>query len=419
MSLPLTLPTIQNWSCHNCSGCCRQHLIEISNFERERIEQQNWTAADGIADGQPVVVAHSGMPWKKRHRLAHNADGSCVFLNEKGLCRIHAKFGEAAKPLACRIYPYAFHPAGKRITVSLRFSCPSVVANRGIAVEKNRDELKSIAKLVVPEHADLMPPPNVNRTQRVGWRDMMKFVTTLQDMIELGKGDVIERLYRALVLLKLIDQCKYDSVQAERLTEFLDIIREASLDEEIPDAREPASITRMQFRQLVALYARKDTVADLSGGWLNRWKLLRAAVTFASGSGRIPQLQDCFGEASFDQLEAPFGGLPDGAKELLSRYLSVKIQGMHFCGAAFYNVPLVEGFQSLALIVPSICWIARWLAVSNGRAKLQLSDFEKAITIADHHHGYSGALGSMSARKRVRYMNEMDEIANLVLWYSR
>ena len=342
-----------------------------------------------------------------------------MFLNEKGLCRIHAKFGEAAKPLACRIYPYAFHPAGKRITVSLRFSCPSVVANRGTAVEKNRDELKAIAKLVVPEHADLMPSPNVNRTQRVDWRDLMKFVTTLHDMIELGKGDVIERLYRALLLLKLIDQCKYDSVQAERLTEFLDIIREASLDEEIPDAREPASITRMQFRQLVALYARQDTVADLNGGWLNRWKLLRAAVRFAGGSGRIPQLQGCFGDATFDQLEAPFGGLPDGANELLSRYLSVKIQGMHFCGAAFYNVPLVEGFQSLALIVPSICWIARWLAVGNGRAKLQLSDFEKAITITDHHHGYSGALGSTSSRKRVRYMSEMDEIANLVLWYSR
>jgi lysine-N-methylase len=419
MALPLTLPTIQNWSCHNCSGCCKQHLIEITDAEHDRIKKQNWSLADGVPNDQPVVVSHGGMPWNRRHRLSHTADGSCVFLNEDGLCRIHAKFGEAAKPLACRIYPYAFHPAGKRITVSLRFSCPSVVANLGTPVDKNRDEIKSIARLVVPDGVDEMPPPNVNRSQRVDWRDFMKFVTTLHDMIELGKGTVIERLYRALVLVRLIDQAKYDLVNGARLTEFLDIIREASLDEEIPAAKEPAKITRLQFRQLVALYARKDTVADLRGGWLNRWKLLRAAVRFASGSGKIPQLQDCFGEATFDQLEAPFGNLPEGADEVLNRYLSVKIQGLHFCGAAYHNVPLVEGFQSLALIVPSICWIARWLAVTNNRATLDLSDIHQAITIADHHQGYSPALGSLSARKRVRYMDELNEITNLALWYSR
>ena len=56
------------------------------------------------------------MTWSRRYRLGHQADGACVFLDERGLCRIHAKFGEQAKPLACRIYPYAFHPAGKKIT---------------------------------------------------------------------------------------------------------------------------------------------------------------------------------------------------------------------------------------------------------------------------------------------------------------
>jgi lysine-N-methylase len=419
MALPLTLPTIQNWSCHNCSGCCKQHLIEITDAERARIQKQNWSLEDGITNDQPVIARHGGLPWKKKYRLAHTSDGSCIFLNEKGLCRIHAKFGEAAKPLACRIYPYAFHPAGKRVTVSLRFSCPSVVANLGTAVDKNRDELKSIAKLVVPDGVESMSPPNVNQKQRVDWRDFMKFATTLHDMIELGRGNIIERLYRALVLVQLIDQAKYDVIREARLTEFLDIIREAALDEHIPDAREPSAIARLQFRQLVALYARKDTVADISGGWLNRWKLLRAAVRFAGGSGKIPQLQDCFREATFSQLEPSFGGLPDGADEILSRYLSVKIQGMHFCGAAYYDVPFVEGFRSLALIVPSICWIARWLAVSNSRQNIELADVEQAITIADHHHGYSGALGSISSRKRVRYLGELDEITNLILWYSR
>ncbi|HET6426488.1 MAG TPA: YkgJ family cysteine cluster protein [Planctomycetaceae bacterium] len=118
--LPLQLPTIQNWDCHNCGGCCTQHLIEVTEAERQRILAQNWTPADGIPAGQPLFEWHAGPPWKKRYRLAHRPDGGCVFLDDKGLCRIHAKFGEAAKPLACRIYPYAFHPQGKSVTVSLR-----------------------------------------------------------------------------------------------------------------------------------------------------------------------------------------------------------------------------------------------------------------------------------------------------------
>ncbi len=144
MSSPLVqLPLIQNWSCHSCGGCCRKHLIEITEEDRQKIVEQKWTAADGV-DIQPVVW-HAGPPWKKRYRLAHRADGSCVFLDDKGLCRIHAKFGEPAKPLACQVYPYALHPGGRKLALSLRFSCPSVVANKGRPVSLQVRELKRIA----------------------------------------------------------------------------------------------------------------------------------------------------------------------------------------------------------------------------------------------------------------------------------
>ncbi len=141
MPLPLELPTIQNWSCHNCGGCCRQHAIAITAEEHERIAAQNWTAEEGIPAGQPLFERVGLFPWTKWYRLAHQPDGACVFLDERGLCRIHAKFGEQAKPLACRVYPYAFHPAGKKITVSLRFSCPSVAANRGTSLVAQQHDL--------------------------------------------------------------------------------------------------------------------------------------------------------------------------------------------------------------------------------------------------------------------------------------
>ena len=85
MPLPLELPTIQNWSCHNCGGCCRQHAIEITDEEQRRIAAQGWSDQDGIAKAQPIFARSGGTPWNKRVRLAHRPDGACVFLDERGL----------------------------------------------------------------------------------------------------------------------------------------------------------------------------------------------------------------------------------------------------------------------------------------------------------------------------------------------
>lgn len=417
--LPLKLPTIQNWSCHNCSGCCREHLIEVTDEEHQRILGQKWTAKDGIPDGQPVVVAHAGPPWKRRHRLAHREDGSCVFLNEDGLCRIHAKFGEPAKPLACRVYPYAFHPSGSRIAVSLRFSCPSVVANKGKALSQNRDELKEIQRLVVPDGTEKIDPPRITRREALDWPDTLRIVGALHDLIDGGEGTFIERLMRCLFVVGLIEQSSFKLIQGERLSEFLQIVSEAAADEPVAEPEKPVGVALMQFRLLVAHYARKDTVADLSSGLAGRWRLLRAATKFASGAGTAMPLQDCFQEVPFEAIEKPFGGLPAEADEILTRYLRVKLQGLHFCGPACYDLMVVEGFLTLALIFPAICWIARWLAASDNRDTLSVDDINRAISIADHHHGYSPVFGSGGFRRRVKMLNSTGDLQRLVLWYAQ
>ena len=418
----LELPTIQNWSCHNCSGCCRQHLIEITEEERQRILQQQWSQQDGIEPEQPVVVPHAGPPWRKRYRLAHRSDGACVFLDEKGLCKIHAKFGEQAKPLPCRIYPYVFHPAGKKLAVSLRFSCPSVVANRGKRVTQQEAEIKRIAKAVVPEGYENAPPPGITSSERVDWSDFFRFIRVLDESFADQDVPIVVKLLRILFWIKLVEQSKFDTIRGNRLEEFLQIISEAS-GGEIPDdltqCDEPSRIGRMQFRLLVAQYSRKDTFVEQGAGWSLRWKLLRAGIRFARGNGNIPPLQEIFREVPFADLERPFGGLPEDAEELFTRYFRVKIQGLHFCGPAYYHVPLVEGIRSLALIYPSILWLARWLAAGDNRDKLEMDDVTTAMAVADHHHGFSPAFGQRNFRRRVRILSQLGEIEKLCVWYSR
>ncbi len=418
----LDLPVFQNWSCHNCSGCCRQHQIEITPEEKARIEKQRWTEKAGIPQGQPVFQS-IGPWWDRRWALAHQPDGACVFLNEDGLCRIHAKFGEAAKPLACRVYPYAFHPAGKQVAVSLRFSCPSVVANLGTPLQKNRSELDQIAAAVVPAHAREMPPPRVNTRENVDWADFRQFIAALDRTIAAADVPLVVKLRRALGWLKLVENARFEKIQGARLKEFLGLILEATQAEiaAIPTEKSPQTPSktgRLHFRMLVAQYARKNTATEVATGWKGRWRLLKAAMRFAKGRGNVPALQAAFREVPFEAVEQVSRKLPFEAEEIFTRYFRVKIQGLHFCGRAFYDVPLVEGFQSLAVMYPVVIWLARWLAVGAGRDSMTLEDVSQALAIADHHHGYSPALGTRTARRRIRQLAQLSDIRKLCEWYG-
>ena len=422
MALPLELPTIQNWSCHNCGGCCRQHAIAITDEEHRRIAAQNWTAADGIPAGQPIFERAGFLPWSKWYRLGHQPDGACVFLNERGLCRIHAKFGEEAKPLACRIYPYAFHPAGKKVALSLRFSCPSVAANRGRSVTAQERDLKALERLVVPDWAEDIAPPEITPGQRLDWPDALRIIRHVEQIFAAVEGTVVSKLLHALRLVDLLGQSRFDKIRGGRLEEFLEIIGTAAQDEVTGDLAafpEPSRAGRLQFRMLCAQYARRDTAGDRHSPWTNRWRLFRMALRFARGTGLAPPVQEVFAEVPFSDLEPPRGALSGEIDELLTRYIRVKLSGVHFCGPAYYNVPLVEGFQSLTLVIPVVLWIARWLASGQGRLQLETDDVSRALNIADHHHGYSPAFGKGSFRGRVRLLARADDIARLVAWYGR
>jgi lysine-N-methylase len=421
MPSPLVqLPLIQNWSCHSCGGCCRKHLIEITEEDRQKIVEQKWTAADGV--DIPPVVWHAGPPWKKRYRLTHRADGSCVFLDEKGLCRIHAKFGEPAKPLACQVYPYALHPGGRKLALSLRFSCPSVVANKGRPVSLQVRELKRIADLTVPPTADQIPPPEIAPRVRVEWSDFHRFVNALDNTLAEPGVDLLTRLLRATFWVRLVGQSKFETVKGNRLDEYLHIVTEAAKTGigELPMVRrEPSRAGRLQFRMLAAQYSRIDTFEKKARSFGGRVRLLRAAVRFARGQGNVPPLHPGFNAVPFSQLETSFGGLSPETDAMLTRYFRVKIQGLHFCGLAYYRVPFVEGFYSLALIFPVVMWQARWLAASESRDKLATDDIARVISITDHHHGYSPVLGTRSSRRRVRLLTHHDDLERLCCWYAR
>lgn len=414
---PLHLPTIQNWSCHNCGGCCRQHAITITAEERARIAGQNWTPADGIPASQPLFVDERTWLTGTKTRLAHQSDGACVFLNKQGLCRIHAKFGEAAKPLACRIYPYAFHPAGKELTVSLRFSCPSVADNRGKSLPQQKQDLRELARLVVPESYRGAPPPQLSPHIKLDWPDTLRIIESLDQTLAMEDAPVAVKLLRAIFWIDLVSQSKFTKIRGERLEELLTLLVEASRVE-VPalptHIDSPSRIGLMQFRLLVGQYARKDTAVSIDLSLRGRWRQFRNAVQLALGRGTFPALHKELASIPFSSLELVDVTLTDKSEEMLTRYFRVKLQGLHFCGAAYYQVPVIEGFYSLTLVYPVVRWLARWLAATQSRTTATHDDVLTALTIVDHQHAYNPVLGQWPARRRVKNFVANGDLQKLV-----
>ncbi|MCA9181368.1 MAG: YkgJ family cysteine cluster protein, partial [Planctomycetales bacterium] len=291
-SLPLELPQLQNWSCHTCGGCCKQHGIYITAEERQRIIDQGWTEADGIPADQPLFVEMGHLPGRKWWRLAHQPDGSCVFLDERGLCKIHGKFGEPAKPLACRIYPYAFHPAGDYLAVGLRFSCPSVVENLGTPVVEQRSELQRLARLVVPEGARATTPPKLTDKQPLTWEQVLQLVDAFDTILAQEDHSVIAKLLQAVQLTDLLTAAKIESFAGKQFVELLQLMLDAVATESCDSAapQPPRGIVGTQFRLLAGQYARKDTYSTQIT-WGSRWSMLWAGWALARGRGNTPALQ--------------------------------------------------------------------------------------------------------------------------------
>ena len=435
----LQLPVIQNWSCHNCGGCCREHLIEITEDEKRRIEKQGWKESDGISMERPIIQKLG----RGRYRLAHQNDGACVFLDSKGLCRIHARFGEPAKPLACRVYPYAFHPCGTdALSVSLRFSCPSVVQNLGVAVVNQAGELKNLGLQVVTGKQRAHQAPLIHRQsphgpQQVDWTDFHLFLKALDEAIADETVDFVVRLQRVLAWLELVEQSQFQTIRGSKLEDFLTLITKASVtaqpDNDLPQQR-PGRLAKMMFRLLTAQHARHDTEADVRSGLRMRIQLLKAALKYTTGLGSVPQLHGSESVATafeqsdkrikpvtptFTAVERAFQGRQSQIDELFVRYFRVKIQGIHFCGPANFNTTLVEGFYGLALMYPIIMWLARVRAVHNSQTTLNLVDVQAAMATADHNFSYSPALGTATALQRVSLLAKMKQLPRLVTWYSR
>ena len=427
MSLPVRpLPVVQNWDCNGCAACCRSYHVPVTAEERARIDGQGWDT-DPDLKGVSYFVKNGGWLGGAGYRLNHRADGACVFLGSDNRCRIHAKFGSAAKPLACRVYPFLLVPAGDHWRLGLRFACPTAAAGEGRPLADHLPEAREYAAALEdgsPATRDAPPVP-LEPGRVVSWADVLRVVAVVSKLL----GDTaapLERRWRTVLMLA--DLCrgmKLDggrdpkkAVTGARLTEMLNVLGRAA-GEETPaagDVPRPGWAGRIVFRQVAAVYARKDHGAE--NGTAQRTPLgrVRAAAAFARGTGRIPKVHALLPDVSFAAAEAPAGPPSRDADALLTRYYKMKVESVQFCGPTNFDVPFWEGLSSLAMTFPAVMWLARVLtAGGTGRDEA----VARAVRAVDDNFGFNKLLGMGRQKFALRLLAARGELPRLVAWYGR
>ncbi len=427
MPLPVrSLTVLQNWDCQGCTDCCRQYHVSVTPEERARIEAQGW-AMEPDFQGVPLFI-RSGW-FSSSYRLNHRANGACVFLGPDNRCRIHVKHGSAAKPLACRIYPYSLVPAGDHWKLGLRFACPSSAEDKGKPLAEHLSEAREYAAALEAEAgtaAITVPPPPLQKGQPVTWGDLGRIIVAVSKMLAEAEETIERRWRKVLFVIDLMRKTTIGdsasdpkkAVTAGRLSELMHVLSEAAEDEvpDFPDEEpKPGWVGRMVFRPLAALYARKDTGPDRGSAQSNFAGRLFSAIRFARGKGQIPRTHAAIGSATFADTDKPLGELSEQAEALLARWARVKVESGQFCGPTNFKLMVWEGLESLALAFAAAMWLTRVL-IAGGRPVDEAVLL--AVRIVDDNYGFNKLLGGRQ-KSGLRLLSKRGELPRLVAWYGK
>ena len=327
MSLPIrTLPILEKWDCHNCGICCHGTIINLRADDLARIRSQHWGEHPEYR-GVKVVI-REGL-FNPHYRLAKRPDGSCVFLTPEGRCRIHELHGGEAKPLVCQLFPLQIIPLENFAYLTLRRSCPSAAADNGRPVEEH--SVAARISRAVASGSKPARPPSIVHGQPAVWKATLTAADVFTRMALDVRYPLVRRLVHGILLGHLLERCRLDKVQGGRLVEFLALLEKTAIQEagdlfqnRIPPGKQAAAL----FRQTALEHLRLHPQFTPETSWRERWLLLRAAVAFSRGKGKVPNFHLPFPEATFESLERPLGPLPEDVLHPLDVFFQAAVASL-------------------------------------------------------------------------------------------
>ncbi len=386
----IVFPPEVRFTCSRCGDCCRGWHVVLGPGEAERLEALDWSGAApelaGISPGAPVP----GELRSSRLALARKADGACIYLGSRNQCRIHEAFGEAAKPLLCRLYPFGFFAVGERVAVDVSFACRAVSRDQGEPLSRR-----------VPEWSRLLQGAPVAQTLHkfskkyevsgdLLWELEHHLVSILSD----ESLSLLERVRTVFEFNRLATTSDPRTEAARTLRDVmvkgvLKQIRERPIE---PDSGRMDKTGRAVFFHLLflSLNPTPDELFGLAGKAREREVGFRVQAADGYKFPEAHPLVDnresrtTFGEVS--RVAAGSVSSAPGA-ELLARYLRAKILGQRFMREGDAEVPFIEAVPRLLLLFPIAVWTAKALACERGAASVGEDDIRSALRLVDRSYG--------------------------------
>ena len=415
MSLPIiVLDNHEKWDCHMCGMCCRGSLVPLSKADVERLRNQKWEEEPDYRNVR-IMVRQRGK--QNSFRLAHRPDGSCVFLGEDGLCRIHAKLGLEAKPTICQTFPLQLVPLEKHAVLTTRRACPSAAADLGSDVSKY---LPSIKKLVAQERlrAEPIRPPQIKMGEARDWKTARVVLECAGKLLQDQRYPPVRRVVHALQYAALLSKAKTRSLTDQQIAELARTLAELAPEESKPffsDRQPPKSYSKILFRLMAIDCARLHPECRHRRRWSSRFQLIDTAWRILHSSGSTPAIDKIYPVTKFDEFEKPFGAMSPEIYLPLARFMETTSASYLYALADRRGWSIVESIQSLALLFPVGLWLLRWL--THGRQPTP-QDMLNIIVALDRSQGFAPLGGSLH-RWRLATLSFNSELERLVVWYAR
>ncbi len=388
-----------------CGRGCRRFYVLLSRTEKERIQTLDWKdEADVPVDFCQEI---NGFLYYRRR-----PDGGCVFLDEKGVCRMHRRFGFDKKALTCRGYPFnivSTFPG--EVSVLVRMDCPAVLEDHGPAITEQRQEIE---KLVQELHfGSGFTPEQLKGMERHAVEELCSKFQEILDDDALGMADCMRsmmhlaRRAEALGGFFLSDR----STMAEVYPSLLSNIK-ADVSEMTRYGL--GGLAKSLFRQFMSYYCRRDEEilhTGIGSRLRQTWNIARLCMgvgnlaSFGYEFPDIPLRRARLFDRSANEArpEIPIAR----QREIWAtyrRFLSVRLECFQFFGVAYYGTDIFSGLIALFLTYPLVLAFARIWAAARGDKCIAAEDVKHAIGAMDHCHGRSPALKFKSIRSRERML---------------
>lgn len=415
MALPIVLlPTNEKWDCHQCGICCRGSLVPLSDEDLARLKSQKWDEHPDFRNTKTFVKNASS---KKRFRLAQRPDGSCVFLMDNGLCRIHSELGYEAKPTICRVFPLQLVPRGSNAALTIRRACPSSAADRG---QDLKGHLPFVQQFVREGKLSTkaIDPPNLKSGEVRDWKVVGPALEAASRLLQDQRFPPVRRLVHALQYAGLLQQAKTRLMTDAKLLELFDTLVEIVPEESKPffsERKPPNAYARVLFHSMGVEFARLHPRFRATPTWEQRFRLASAAVRLVRGRGPLPNLSPAFPSAKFDDLDYPLGQLAPSIDFPLARLLEASSASYIYALADRRGWSVVDSIRGLVSTFPVGLWLLRWAAY--GRTPT-VDDMLNIVVALDRGQGFAALTGSLH-RRRLSLLASQNELERLVVWYAQ